>query len=234
MTNTSTPRRPVRSYVRRRGRMTAAQRRGLECYLPRFGLCCAGRIDLDAAFGRRARRHLEIGFGTGDALISMARLRPEHDFLGIEVYEPGIGRLLHRAASLDLHNVKVLCGDAAEVLAACLADAVLDAVYLFFPDPWPKKRHHKRRLVTPPFVARVCDKLVPRGRFLLATDCEDYAREMLRVLEGEARLTNLAGDGQFAPRPEERPITRFEQRGMRLGHVMHDLRFARRADVQGR
>ena len=191
--------RPVRSYVRRSGRMTPAQRRALDRYLPSLGLPTDRLCDLSEAFGRDAPRCVEIGFGTGDALLEMAGAFPERDYLGVEVHEPGIGRLLHQAAARGLTNLRVIVGDAVEVLARCLPESALHDVYVFFPDPWPKKRHHKRRLVSPHFVRLVASRLVPGGRFLLATDWPPYAEHILAVLESEPTLQNLAGRGQFAP-----------------------------------
>jgi len=218
--------RPVRSFVRREGRMTHAQRRALDELGPRYGLPHdQGVLDLDGAFGRSAPRVLEIGFGMGDALAEMAAAHPEQDYLGVEVHRPGVGSLLLKLDDLGLSNVRVLCADAVQVLKGCLADHALDAVHIFFPDPWPKKRHHKRRLVQPAFVELVRRKLKPGGRLHLATDWEDYAQHMLEVLETTAGLRNAAGPGGFAPRPDYRPLTKFERRGQRLGHGVWDLIF---------
>ena len=207
--------------------MTPAQRRALARYLPVYGLPAERPCDLALAFGREAPRCVEIGFGAGDALLGMAAASPECDFLGVEVYEPGVGRVLHQAAERDLTNLRVIVGDAVEVLERCLPEGSLHAVYLFFPDPWPKKRHHKRRLVGPAFARLVASRLVPGGRFLLATDWPPYAEHMLAVLEAEARLRNLAGPGRFAPRAPERALTRFERRAASLGHPVRDLAFVR-------
>ncbi len=208
----------IRSYVRR-GRLTRAQKRALEALWPRYGV--EGVYDPDALFGRQAPRHMEIGFGMGEALVAMARAHPDWDFLGVEVYRPGIGSLLRQLHAEGLTNVRVFGEDAGTVLAH-LPEACLDGVYLFFPDPWPKRRHHKRRLVQPPFVAQVASRLRPGGRFLLATDWEDYALHMLEVLEASPLLRNLAGTG-FAPRPDLRPVTKFERRAGRVW----DLAYAR-------
>ena len=186
--------------------------------------------DLDRAFCRVAPRCLEIGFGMGEALLEMAHAHPERDYLGLEVYEPGLGRVLHQLEQRQLTNVRVARGDAAEVLDRWLPVGSLFAVYLFFPDPWPKKRHHKRRLVSSEFAAQVGMRLEAGGRFLLATDWEAYAEVMLGVLEGDTRLRNLAGPGQYALRPQERPLTKFERRGEGLGHVIRDLAFERHSD----
>lgn len=222
----STPFRPIRSFVRREGRMTDAQRRALETLWPKYGLEPGeSPLDLDALFGRRAPRLLEIGFGMGDALLEMAERHPENDYLGIEVHRPGVGRLLARLEEKGLRNVRVICADAVEVLRKAIPDASLDAVYLFFPDPWPKKRHHKRRIVQPPFVALLGQKLTHGGILHMATDWEDYAQYMLAVLSAAPGFANTAGPGAFTPRQEERPMTKFERRGERLGHPVWDLVF---------
>jgi len=240
--------RPVRSWVRRGGRITPAQRRALQSLWPRYGLAGGGPLDLDRVFGRHAPRTLEIGFGDGTALLAMAAARPGRDHLGVEVHEPGIGRLLLGIEAAGLANVRVLRGDATEVLERRIPEAALDEVILWFPDPWPKKRHHKRRLVQPGFVALVASRLAPGGRFLLATDWREYAEHMLRVLDAEPLLENVAraapsaaapGDAPddprdrsreraWASRPALRPATRFERRGARLGHRVRDFEFVRR------
>lgn len=207
--------------------MTVAQRRALDSLWTRYGIDLEGLVDLDRQFGRRAPRYLEIGFGMGDALAEMAARHPEWDFLGIEVYDPGVGSLLGRLAREGLANVRLMRGDAVEVLRWALPADSLDCVMLHFPDPWPKKRHHKRRLVQPPFVALVRTRLKHGGRFQLATDWEDYARHMRRVLEADEGLRNVAGAGAYAKRPLERPVTKFETRGVRLGHGIWDLVYER-------
>ena len=221
------PHRPIRSFVRRSGRITPAQRRALDRYLPTCELPADRPCDLARAFGREAPCAVEVGFGMGDALLMMAAASPERDFIGIDVYEPGIGRLLHRMAECGLTNLRVIRGDAAEALGRCLPEGSLHAVYLFFPDPWPKKRHHKRRLVSPPFARLVASRLQPGGRFLLATDWRPYAEHILAVLEAEPQLVNLAGPGRFASRASERALTAFERRAANLGHPVLDLAFAR-------
>ncbi|ROR34622.1 tRNA (guanosine(46)-N7)-methyltransferase TrmB [Inmirania thermothiophila] len=220
--------RRIRSFVRREGRMTAAQRRALATLWPRYGLEPRGVLDLDAAFGRRARRTLEIGFGNGEALLTLARTALEEDFLGIEVHRPGVGHLLLGLEREGLGNVRVICDDAVEVLSRHLPAASLDRILIWFPDPWPKKRHHKRRLVQPPFVRELLRVLRPGGLLHLATDWPDYAEHMVAVLEAEPGLINLEGPGRFAPRPPWRPRTRFEARGERLGHPVLDLLYRRR------
>ena len=207
--------------------MTRAQRAAIECNWSAFGLPAGEQLDLDAVFGRRAFRVMEIGFGNGETLAGLARAHPERDYLGVDVYEPGIGRLLAAIAEAGSSNVRVLRGDAVEVLRDSIAPESLDTVLLLFPDPWPKKRHHKRRLVQPGFVKLVASRLVPGGIFSLATDWENYAEQMLEVLEAESSLVNTAGSGKFATTPADRPVTKFERRGTQLGHAVRDLRFAR-------
>jgi tRNA (guanine-N7-)-methyltransferase len=220
--------RPIRSFVRREGRMTPAQKRALEELLPRYGFDPDdGVLDLDALFGRRAPRLLEIGFGTGTALLEMAVAHPERDYLGVEVHRPGVGALLLHLERTGLTNVRVACGDAVQVLDRYIPAASLDGVYLFFPDPWHKKKHHKRRLLQPEFVATVAARLHPGGLFHMATDWEDYARHMLSVMEATTEYLNCAGPGAFSPRGE-RPRTKYEQRGERLGPRVWDLMFQRR------
>ncbi len=205
--------------------MTKAQRDSLARLGERYLVMLQGELDLDALFGRRAPRILEIGFGMGDALALMARERPDRDCLGIEVHRPGIGSLLLKLERDSIDNVRVIWADAVEVLRQYLPDESLDAVHLFFPDPWPKTRHHKRRILQPAFVELVRRKLKPGGRFHMATDWEDYARYMMRVMEAAPGFRNLAGDAKFSPRPPDRPLTKFEQRGQRLGHNVWDLVF---------
>jgi tRNA (guanine-N7-)-methyltransferase len=213
-------RRPVRSFVRREGRTTAAQKRALAELYPRYGLSPGDSlIDFAAAFGRAAPVALEIGFGNGDALARQAAAHPETDYLGIEVHRPGVGRLLARLAAEGLANVRVVCADAKEVLARNIPDESLAAVYVLFPDPWPKKRHHKRRLVQPEFAQLVRRKLKPGGVLHLATDWPAYAEHMETVLN--------AAEG-FAPaEAAARPGTKYEARGRRLGHPVRDLAYAR-------
>lgn len=222
------PLRLIRSFVRREGRMTDAQRHALDALWPRYGIDPGeDLLDLDAPFGRRAPRLLEIGFGMGDALLEMAERHPENDYLGIEVHRPGVGRVLARLEEKGLRNVRVICADAVEVLRKGIPDGNLESVYLFFPDPWPKKRHHKRRIVQPAFVALLGQKLRPGGILHMATDWEDYARHMMAVLGSARGFVNAAGAGAFMPRPEDRPATKFERRGERLGHGVWDLVFRR-------
>lgn len=221
--------RPVRSFVLRKGRMTPAQHRAYETHWSRWGVDFRpGRIDLDALFGRAACKVLEVGFGMGEALAAMAAAAPDTDFLGIEVHPPGVGKLLHRIGETGLSNVRVMRHDAVEVLEVCIAPAALDALQVFFPDPWHKKRHHKRRLIQPAFAALAASRLRPGGELRLATDWEPYAQQMLAVLSACDLLANTAPGGGYAPRPAARPPTRFERRGERLGHGIRDLVFRRR------
>jgi tRNA (guanine-N7-)-methyltransferase len=221
-------RRAIRSFVLRAGRITRAQRRALDELLPRFGLpFSASPLDLDRVFGRKAPRVLEIGFGDGGTLIEFAMRSPETDFLGVEVHPPGIGRCLLGIEARALSNLRVIAHDAVEVLQAQLAPSSLDEVLLYFPDPWPKSRHHKRRIVQPAFAALVASRLKPGGVFRLATDWEPYADWMLEVLNAEPALVNADESGRFIDRPA-RALTRFENRGRRLGHRVFDLEFRRR------
>ena len=221
-------RRPIRSYVLRTGRMTPAQQRAYDEGWARFGLeYGGGRLDFDAAFGRPGPRVLEIGFGMGQSLVAMAAAAPDSNFIGIEVHSPGVGKLLHSMQEQGVDNIRVYCHDAVEILRDCIADASLDTVQIFFPDPWHKKRHHKRRLVQPPFVELLVRKLRVGGTLHLATDWENYAEQMMEVLTAAEGLSNTCAPGEFAPRPDFRPLTKFELRGERLGHGVWDLLFTR-------
>ncbi|MDO9372219.1 MAG: tRNA (guanosine(46)-N7)-methyltransferase TrmB [Gammaproteobacteria bacterium] len=205
--------------------MTGAQRAALDNLWRDYGVDLAtAPLDLSALFGRTAPRVLEIGFGMGDALAEMARAHPEQDFLGIEVHRPGVGNLLRLLAEQQVSNVRVICADAVEVLGRYLPDAALDAVHLFFPDPWPKRRHHKRRIVQPPFVALVANKLKRGGRFHLCTDWEDYATQMLEVLDAAPEFTNACPADRYATRGA-RPLSKFERRATREGREVWDLVF---------
>ena len=222
--------RRVRSFVLREGRLTAGQQRALDTLWPRFGLEARdGAIDPEAVFGRRAPLVLEIGYGMGGSLLEMARSEPDRDFLGIEVHRPGVGALLLGIEAQGLTNVRTWCDDAVPVLEHCVPDESLERVQLYFPDPWPKKKHHKRRIVQPDFVALVHRKLQPEGLFHLCTDWQDYAEHMREVMEAADGWRNEAGAGAFAPRPSWRPETRFERRGQRRGHDVHDLLYRRRS-----
>jgi len=222
--------RKIRSFVRREGRMTRAQQEALGRLGHSYLITENALQDLDAVFRRRAPRVAEIGFGMGDALAVMAKAKPHCDFLGIEVHRPGVGSLLLKLEKGAVENVRVVCADAVEALQYHLPDNTLDAVHLFFPDPWPKTRHHKRRIVQAEFAELVHRKLKPGGIFHMATDWEDYARQMLTVMEAAPGYQNVVGAGAFSPRPSERPLTKFEQRGQRLGHRVWDLLFTRTLD----
>ena len=222
------PRRTVRSFVVRAGRMTVAQERAWTELWPRYGIETGGEpVDFTAVFGRAAPLTLEIGFGNGESLLALAAAHPERDYVGIEVHRPGIGHLMLRAEELGLGNLRAICRDAVEVLQQCVAAGSLDELLLYFPDPWPKKRHHKRRIVQPPFVALVASRLRPGGVLRMATDWQPYAEHMLEVASGCAALRNESPDGSFVARPESRPVTKFERRGHRLGHGTWDLAFSR-------
>ena len=222
------PRRGIRSFVVRAGRMTAAQERAWQELWPRYGVETADHVlDLAAVFGREARRTLEIGFGNGETLVALAAAHPECDYLGIEVHPPGVGHLLLRAQASGVANLRVICRDAVEVLRDCIAEASLDEVLLYFPDPWPKKRHHKRRIVQAGFVALVASRLRPGGVLRMATDWEPYAMQMLEVAGACPALVSESTQGGFVPRPDSRPVTRFERRGERLGHGVRELAFRR-------
>ena len=223
------PRRAIRSFVRRAGRLTAAQARALDDLWPRYGLDYDGApLDLDAVFGRRAPRTMEIGFGDGETLVALAAAHPGRDYLGLEVHAPGVGHCLLRAAEAQLANLRVISHDAVEVLERSLAPGSLDEVLVYFPDPWPKKRHHKRRIVQPAFARLLADRLAPGGRLRLATDWVPYADWMREVLDANPDYVNAAGDAGFVARPAERPVTKFERRGTRLGHEVRDLAYLRR------
>ena len=222
------PRRSIRSFVVRAGRMTVAQERAWQELWPRYGVETGSEpLDLHRVFGRAAPCTLEIGFGNGESLVALAAAHPERDFLGLEVHRPGVGHLMLRAEELKLGNLRAICRDAVEVLQQCIATGALDEVLLYFPDPWPKKRHHKRRILQPEFVALVADRLRTGGVLRMATDWQPYAEHMLEVASACALLRNESPDGGFVPRPDSRPVTRFERRGHRLGHGTWDLAFSR-------
>jgi tRNA (guanine-N7-)-methyltransferase len=221
--------RSIRSYVTRGGRITAAQQRALAELWPKYGVDFTTQtLDLRALYGRDAPLTLEIGFGNGENLVELAVAHPERDFLGIEVHRPGVGRLLLQLAERELGNVRVVCHDAVEVLERQLAPRCINEILILFPDPWPKKRHHKRRLIQGPFAELLASRLAAGGVLRLATDWQPYALEMLATLSRTAALENLAADGGFVARPSERAPTRFERRGERLGHEVWDLAFRQR------
>jgi tRNA (guanine-N7-)-methyltransferase len=227
MTDTEHPR-SIRSFVTRAGRITEAQERALEILWPRYGVEFSTEpLSFDVLFARAAPRTLEIGFGNGENLAGMASAHPERDYLGIEVHRPGVGRLLLALEERQLANVRVICHDAVEVLTRQIPAQSLDEVVILFPDPWPKKRHHKRRLVQSTFVELVTERMRSGGVLRMATDWAPYAQEMLATLQANPRLQNLAPDGTYIPRPADRIVTRFEKRGERLGHEVWDLAFRR-------
>jgi tRNA (guanine-N7-)-methyltransferase len=217
-------RRSIRSYVLRQGRISNAQRRAHAELFPVFGVPFSpAALDLAGVFGRAAPKVLEIGFGMGETTAEIAQRLPERDYLGVEVHTPGVGSLLARIAELHLANVRIVQHDVVEVLQRMIGPGTLDGVHIFFPDPWPKKRHHKRRLIQAPFVALLASKM-KRGAVLhTCTDWEDYARQMLEVFSAEVALVNTALD--YADRPDARPQTKFERRGLSLGHRVWDLVF---------
>ncbi len=222
----NTQHRTIRSYVLRQGRITPAQQRAHDELLPRYGIAYAREpIDLQRVFARTAPKILEIGFGMGETTAQIAAQHPENDYIGIEVHTPGVGSLLNRIAGLGLANVRVIQHDAVEVIEHMLAPQMLDGAHIFFPDPWPKKRHHKRRLIQPPFAQLIATRLKPGAYLHVATDWEDYAQQILEVLSAEPLLKNTA-DG-YAPRPDYRPLTKFENRGLKLGHGVWDIVFRR-------
>jgi tRNA (guanine-N7-)-methyltransferase len=210
----------LRSFKHRRGRITPGQRAALDTLWPRYGLA-AGPVDAEAVFGRRAPLVLEIGFGMGEATVALAEAEPERDVIAVDVHTPGAGALLRDLAARGLTNVRVVVGDAVEVLTSWLAPGSLDEVRLFFPDPWPKTRHHKRRLVNPAFARLVADRLRPGGLLHCATDWEPYAEQVLAVVDGEPLLENRWGG--YAPRPAGRPLTRFERQGTAHGRQALDV-----------
>jgi tRNA (guanine-N7-)-methyltransferase len=207
--------------------MSPAQQRALDVLLPRLGIAYAPEpLDFAAAFGRIAPVTLEIGFGMGETTAAIAAAHPERDFLGLEVHGPGVGALLNRVDSAGLTNIRVIQHDAVDVVAHMIPPASLAGIHVYFPDPWPKKRHHKRRLLQPSFVHALAQRLAPSGYLHAATDWDDYAQEILGTLSAEALLANTVPD--FAPRPAWRPLTKFEARGLQLGHGVRDLVFRRR------
>ncbi|PQJ95836.1 tRNA (guanosine(46)-N7)-methyltransferase TrmB [Chromatium okenii] len=226
---TRRPLRPVRSFVLRQGRLTLAQQRAFAELWSRFGVewTPAAALNFTALFGNTNPVTLEIGFGNGDSLATMAEREPERNWLGIEVHRPGVGHLLLEIERRQLNNVRIIRHDAIEILTQGIPPASLAAVQLFFPDPWPKRRHHKRRILNAALIEMLAQVIHSGGVFHAATDWESYAIEMLEILEKSAQFLNTAGAGQFAPRPASRPFTRFEQRGDRLGHRVCDLIFQR-------
>jgi tRNA (guanine-N7-)-methyltransferase len=219
--------RSIRSFVLRAGRLSPAQNRALETLMPRWGVPVPqnGTLDFKTHFGREAPVALEIGFGMGESTVTIAQALPDVDFLALDVHPPGVGNLLKRIEEEGVTNIRVMRHDAVEVVEQWIAPGSLSRIHIFFPDPWPKARHHKRRLVQSPFVHTLAQRLKPGGVMHLATDWENYAEQMLEVLSAEPLLKNQA-EG-YSPRPDYRPLTKFEQRGLRLGHGVWDLLFER-------
>jgi tRNA (guanine-N7-)-methyltransferase len=216
----------IRSYVLRQGRVSNAQQRCHDALMPVYGIPYSPDVlDLEITFGRAAPKILEIGFGMGETTAAIAQAHPQNDYLAIEVHTPGVGSLLKQIEEKQLKNIRIIQHDAVEVLRDMLADNVLDGAHIFFPDPWHKARHNKRRLIQAPFVAQLVQKLKPGGYIHVATDWQDYAEKVLAVLSAEPQLKNTAAD--YAPRPDYRPLTKFEQRGIRLGHGVWDMVFRR-------
>jgi tRNA (guanine-N7-)-methyltransferase len=225
-------RRPIRSYVLRQGRISAAQSRALESLMPIWGVPFRSEpLDWSRVFGRTAPRIVEIGSGMGETTAAIAAAHPRNDYLAIEVHTPGVGALLRQVAALGLSNLRIIQHDGKEVLTVMFGESSLDGIHVFFPDPWPKKRHHKRRLIQPDFARLMVSRLKSGGYLHLATDCQDYAQQMRLVLSADRRLRNTAVD--FIPRPAARPATKFEQRGRALGHRVWDLMFVRRPAPAG-
>lgn len=217
----------IRSFVNRRSHMTQGQQQALDAYLDKWSISYRPeRLDLDQAFDRSAPTILEIGFGMGETTEQIALARPQDNFLGVEVFNAGVGALLKRIESSALQNIRIIQHDAVEVLRDMIAPNSLSGVHIYFPDPWPKKRHHKRRLIQPPLIELLSSRMAPGAYLHCATDWEHYALQMLEVLSAEASLANTAEN--FAPRPDFRPLTKFENRGIRLGHGVWDLIFKKR------
>lgn len=216
--------RPIRSFVLRQGRISPAQQRALDTLLPVWGIPYnESPLDLDQVFGRTAPKILEIGFGMGETTAQIAAGNPNNDYLALEVHSPGVGSLLNQIEQRGLRNLRLMQHDAVEVLQHMIPPNQLDGVHIFFPDPWHKKRHNKRRLIQPAFVHLLASRLKSGGYLHVATDWQDYAEQVLEVLSSEPQLTNTAAD--YAPRPDYRPLTKFEQRGLRLGHGVWDIIF---------
>jgi len=215
---------PIRSFVLRQGRVSNAQRRAVDTLLSVYGIVYApGALAFEQVFGRRAPTLLEIGFGMGETTAQIAQAHPENDYLAIEVHTPGVGSLLKRIAESGLSNLRLIQHDAVEVLQHMIAPASLDGAHIFFPDPWPKKRHHKRRLIQPAFVALLASRLAPGAYLHAATDWQEYAEQILAVFAAAPGLANSARG--FSPRPDYRPLTKFESRGLNLGHGVWDIIF---------
>lgn len=220
----------IRSYVLRQGHLSPAQQRAVDTLMPRYGIAyAAAPLDLTQAFGRAAPKILEIGFGMGDTTAAIAKAHPEQDYLALEVHTPGVGNLLKLIEAEGIGNLRIIRHDAVEVVRDMIPDGSLDGVHVFFPDPWHKARHNKRRLLQGPFVDALVQKLKPGGYIHAATDWQDYAEQMLAVFSAEPQLQNTCAG--YAPRPDYRPLTKFEQRGLRLGHGVWDLVFRRKENL---
>lgn len=220
----------IRSFVLRQGRVSPAQQRSLETLMPKYGIAYAPQaLDLDTAFNRSATKILEIGFGMGEPTAKIALAHPQNDYLALEVHPPGVGSLLKQIDAQGIQNIRIIQHDAVEVLRDMVKDATLDGVHIFFPDPWHKARHNKRRLIQAPFIAALVKKIKPGGYIHVATDWQDYAEQVLAVLSAEPLLQNTAAD--YAEKPECRPLTKFEQRGLKLGHGVWDLVFVRKENL---
>ena len=220
--------RTVRSFVRREGRLTAAQQRALESLWPEYGLdTTRGKLNFESIFGRKAALTLEIGFGNGDSLAKMALAAPERDFVGIEVHRPGVGNLLQTLEQQSIRNVRILCDDAVNILANCFPAESIDQVQIYFPDPWPKKRHHKRRLIQAEFITLLAGRIKHGGILHMATDWQDYAAHMIDVMQARTDFIDTASQGGCQPCPDFRPETKFERRGLHLGHPVCDLIYRR-------
>jgi len=215
----------IRSFIRRQGRLTTAQQFALDNLWDTYCLKPDVTYDYQQVFGRTAPMIVEIGFGNGESLVDMAKNNPDKNYLGIEVHRPGVGHLMMLLHQQQINNVRIYCHDAIEILENKIVDHSLAGVHLFFPDPWPKKKHHKRRIVRSSFVHLLTKKLVQGGYFHTATDWQNYAENMLLILNAEPSLMNSSSTGDYCERPESRPLTKFEQRGLRLGHGVWDLHF---------
>lgn len=219
--------RPIRSFVLRQGRISNAQRHAYEILLPQYGIPFEDNlINLDQIFGRSSPKFLEIGFGMGETTVSIAQMHLQNDYLAIDVHTPGVGSLLKQIGETGLNNLRIIQHDAVEVLKCMLTPECLDGTHIFFPDPWPKARHHKRRLIQPQFITLLSERLKHGGYLHVATDWEEYAQQILQVLSSEPQLINTVTD--YAPRPAYRPLTKFEQRGLKLGHGVWDLVFQKK------
>lgn len=221
------PDRNIRSFIRRQGRITQGQQFALANFWDKYCLEPSKALTVSEVFGRNAPLCLEIGFGNGECLAKLAAENPDKDYIGIEVHRPGVGHLIIQLKQQGLQNVRIYCHDAIEILTNNLADSSLSAVHLFFPDPWPKRKHHKRRIVQASFVALLAKKLQSGGYFHAATDWQNYAESMLEVLSANDRFSNASPTNAYCERPAYRPLTKFEQRGLRLGHGVWDLIFKR-------